>query len=155
MSSQFSCTTGKITLSGGSTKSLILLTPGTPELRITEVSISLDNASATQGVQFDLYRVNSLGGSVAGTTAVFNKLDPSNGAAGASTGSSYTALTGEPSSVYVLDSWYLQPLGGLLIVQYPLGREVVGQTAGSALGIRYTTPTSVAPDCLCTIWFEE
>ena len=151
MSTQFSVPTGKVTLSGGSTKSLILLTPGTPELRLTEISISLDNASAAQAVEFDLYRVVTVG-SATGTSTTPLKLDPASGAAAAT---SYTVLTTEPTTVSVLDSWYLQPLGGLLVLQYPLGREPIGQTGGSALGIRYVTPSSVTPDCVCTFWFEE
>lgn len=151
MGAQFSVTTGKLTLTGAATKSLILLNPATNRAVLTAISVSLDASTAAAGVEIDLYRVNSLG-SPAGTSTTPNAADPATQAA---TTTALTALTTEPTSVYVLDSWYLQPLGGLLILQYPLGREPVLAAAGSRVGIRYVTPTGVTPDCLATLWFEE
>ena len=150
MGAQFSVTTGKLTLTTGATKSLILLNPVTNRFVITQISVSMDATAAAAGVQFDLYRVNSLG-SPAGTAGVENVLDPATQAA---TTTGLTALSTEPTTVFVLDSWYLQPLGGLLVVQYPLGREPVGAAAGSRVGLRYTTAAET-PDCVATIWFEE
>ena len=150
MGAQFSVTTGKLTLTTGATKSLWLLNPVTNRAVITEISISMDASAAAPGVQFDLYRVNSLG-SAAGTAGTENPLDPASQAA---TTTSLTALSTEPTSVFVLDSWYLQPLGGLIVVQYPLGREPVAAAAGSRVGLRYTTGAET-PDCVATVWLEE
>lgn len=151
MAAQFSVTTGKLTLTASATKSLILLKPVTNRFALTEVSVSLDSATAAAGVQIDLYRTNTLG-TPAGTTGTQNALDVATQSA---TTTSLTALTTEPTSVYVLDSWYVQPLGGLFVLQYPLGREVIGAAAGASVGIRYTTATGVTPDCVATLWFEE
>ena len=151
MAAQFATTTGKLTLTAAATKSLILLNPVTNRMVITEISLSLDASAAAAGVQFDLYRVTTVG-SAAGTTGTQSALDPATQSA---TTTSLTALSTEPTTVVVLDSWYIQPLGGLILIQYPLGREPVGAAAGSRLGIRYTTAASVTPDCLATVWFEE
>ena len=151
MAAQFSTTTGKLTLTAAATKSLILLNPVTNRMVLTQISLSLDASAAAAGVQFDLYRVTTVG-SAAGTTGAQSALDPATQAA---TTTSLTALSTEPTTVVVLDSWYIQPLGGLILIQYPLGREPVGAAAGSRLGLRYTTAASVTPDCLATVWFEE
>lgn len=151
MGAQFSVNTGKITLTASATKSLILLDPVTNQFVLTEISVSLDASAAAAGVQIDLYRTNTLG-TPAGTTAVLNKLDPNSQAA---TTTGLTALTTEPTSIFILDSWYLQPLGGLIVVQYPLGREPLAAAAGARLGLQYATPASVTPDCVATVWFEE
>lgn len=151
MGAQYSATTGKVTLGSGSVQTILLLNPVSNQAVITEVSISLDAASAAAGVQFDLYRVNSLG-SPAGTSASVIATNPTTQAA---TTTAIKSLTVEPSSVFVLDSWFLQPIGGLFVLQYPLGREPLMATAGARYGIRYTSPTSVTPDCVCTVWFEE
>ena len=151
MAAQFSVTTGKLTLTAAATKSLLLLNPASNQFVVTEVSVSLDSSAAAAGVQIDLYRVNSLG-SAAGNSASVTALTPTTQAA---TTTAISALGTEPSSVFVLDSWYVQPLGGLFVIQYPLGREPVGQTAGARIGLRYTTASGVTPDCLATMWIEE
>ncbi len=150
---QFTVTTGKITLTASATKSLILLDPVTNEAVLSQISISLDGSAAATGVQIDLYRATTYG-SPAGTTGMGNKLDPITQAA---TTTALTALTTEPTTVAVLDSWMVQPFGGLLVVQFPLGREPKMQaaTANTALGIRYTTASGVTPDCVATLYFVE
>jgi hypothetical protein len=151
MGAQFSTTAGAVTLTASATKSLILLNPVTNRAVITEVSISLNLGTAGTAVQFDLYRVVTIG-SAAGTTGTQNVLDPASQAA---TTTSLTSLTVEPTTVVVLDSWDVQELGGLMVVQYPLGREPVLAAAGARVGIRYTTAASTTPSCVSTIWFEE
>ena len=151
MGAQYSVTTGAVTLTAASTKSLILLNPVTNRAVVTEVSISLNGSAAGTAVQFDLYRTNTLG-TPAGTTGTENVLDPATQAA---TTTSLTALSTEPTSVFVLDSWEVQELGGLIVIQYPLGREPVLAAAGARVGIRYTTAAATTPVCVCTVWFEE
>jgi hypothetical protein len=151
MGAQFSTTAGAVTLTAASTKSLILLNPVTNRAVITEVSISLNGSAAGTAVQFDLYRVVTIG-SAAGTTGTQNALDPAGQAA---TTTSLTSLTTEPTTVSVLDSWDIQELGGLFVIQYPLGREPVLAAAGARVGIRYTTAAATTPSCVSTMWFEE
>jgi|SRR5580700_1806507 hypothetical protein len=148
---QFSVTTGKLTLTAAATKSLWLLNPVTNKFRLTYLNVSLDASAAAAAVQIDIYRVVTIG-SAAGTAGSENPLDPSSQAA---TTTSLTALSTEPTTVTVLDSWYVQPLGGLLVIQNPLGREYVAAAAGARIGLRYTTAAGVTPDCLATVYFEE
>jgi hypothetical protein len=151
MGAQYSVTAGAVTLAASATKSLILLNPVTNRALITQVSMSLNGSAAGTAVQFDLYRVVTIG-SAAGATGTENLLDPATQAA---TTTSLTSLTTEPTTVVVLDSWEVQELGGLAVVQYPLGREPVLAAAGARVGLRYTTAASTTPVCVSTIWFEE
>jgi hypothetical protein len=151
MGAQFSTTAGAVTLTAAATKSLILLNPVTNRALITEISISMNASAAATGPQFDLYRVVTIG-SAAGTAGTQNPLDPATQVA---TTTSLTSLTTEPTTVVVLDSWDIQELGGLILIQYPLGREPVLAAAGARVGIRYTTAAATTPSCVSTIWFEE
>jgi hypothetical protein len=144
-------TTGKVTLTGGSTKSLALLNPVTNAFKVRQIDISLDASTASTGVQFDLYRVATIG-TPAGTTTTAVLADERDTAA---TTTSLTTLTAEPTTVTVLASWYVQPLGGLVVIPFPYGGEPIGKGAGNRIGIRYVTPASVTPDCLLNVWFEE
>lgn len=146
----FSVPTGKVTLSSASTKSLILLAP-TPKCTLRKITISLDGSAAAAAVEFDLYRVVTLG-SPTGTSTTPLLADPSTQAAGSS---ALTALTAEPTTVSVLDAEYVQPLGGLLADWQPFGAEVIAAASGSRVGLRYVTASGVTPDCLATFWFEE
>jgi hypothetical protein len=151
MGAQFSTTVAPAALTAAATKSLILLNPVTNRAVVTQVSISLNGSAAGTAVQFDLYRVVTIG-SAAGASGTQNALDPASQAA---TTTSLTTLTTEPTTVVVLDTWEVQELGGLIVVQYPLGREPVLAAAGARVGIRYTTAAATTPTCASTIWFEE
>ncbi|MFI1535565.1 hypothetical protein [Streptomyces anandii] len=145
-------TTAKITLSASSTKSLILLAPGSPGLRLTEVGVSMDGSAAAQGVQIDLYRVATLG-SPAGSSATPAKLTDEN--APSASASALTALTTEPTSVTILRSWMVAPFGGLFGMQEVLDREVGAASSGARIGLRYTTAASVTPGCVAYLSFTE
>lgn len=144
--------TGKVTLTAAATKSLILVNPATVSIKVRKVVISMDATTAAAGVQFDLYRVVTIGSATgASTTPVLT--DERDGAA---TSTALTTLTTEPTTVTVIDSVYLQPLGGVYIDWQPFGAEgLVAKLAGARLGLRYTTAASVTPDCLATFYFEE
>lgn len=152
MAAQFVVTTGKVTPTATSTKSLWLLNPVTNEARITQIEISMDASGVASGLEFDLYKVTTLG-SPAGTTGTENNLNPTQQAA---TTTSLTTLTTEPTTKAVFASWYLQPVGGLLVIQFPLGREPVLAQAGARWGLQYiTTAGSGTPDIISNVYFEE
>lgn len=144
-------TSGKVTLTSAATKSLILINPATAAIKVREIDISLDGSTAATGVQFDLYRVATLG-SPAGTTATPAQADERDIAAQST---ALSALSAEPTSVTVLASWYLQELGGMLTLPFPFGAEPIGKGGGARIGLRYVTASGVTPDCLANIWFEE
>ncbi len=148
MSSRFTVTTGasasvnnvapasataKFALSANAAASLILLTPGTtgPDLLIIEIEVGFDGSTATAPVEVMLYRVRTAG-TPAGVTGNINKLDPGTQAALAT---ALTNLTTETSNIDVLNSWPVAANNGLLIKQYPLGREPIGPGSGARIGI--------------------
>jgi hypothetical protein len=147
----YSVRTGATTLTGGATKSLILLNPVTDKFDIVSFSVSMDASASSTGVAIELYRVTTIG-SPAGASTTPNPVDARDAAA---TTTSLTVLSTEPTTVLVLDDWYIQPFGGLLYVQYPLGREMPVAPAGARVGFRYVTPASVTPNCRATCWISE
>jgi hypothetical protein len=147
----FVMTTGKITLTAAATKSLWLLNPVTNQASLIQIDVSMDASSVVAGVQLDLYIVTTIG-SAAGTTGTVNKINSTTQAA---TTTGLTNLTVEPTAVNVLASWYLQPVGGLYTIQFPLGREPLLTAAGARWGFRAITPASVSPDVISNVWWEE
>lgn len=145
--------TGSVALTASATKSLWLLNPATDFFVLAQFSVALDAAAAAAGVGIELYRTTTLG-SPAGTTATFPKVNRI-GDAAAPTTTGLVNLTTEPTAVEVLADWFLQPFGGLLDMQYPLQREPLAAAAGQRIGLRYTTPASVTPNCRAYVWFDE
>lgn len=151
--STYTVQSGSVALSASATKSLWLLNPATVDFCLTELSISFDPAAASVAPRVDLYRVTTIG-SPTGTTAVFVKVNNPDGAAAVSTG--LTALTAEPTTVEIIKSWFVQPAGGLFVLQHPLGREPVGaKTNGNRIGLRVVTPASVTPNAIGYAEIEE
>ncbi|MFJ8006085.1 hypothetical protein [Streptomyces fagopyri] len=148
----YTVTTAKITLTASATKSLILIAPGAPGLRMTELGVSFDGSTTGQGVQIDLYRVATIG-SPAGTTTTPAKLTDENAPTVSAT--ALTALTTEPTAVTILRSWMVSPFGGLLCMQEVLDREVGAITSGARIGLRYTTAASITPGCVAYMGFTE
>jgi hypothetical protein len=66
------------------------------------------------------------------------------------------ALTAEPSAIEIIRTWYVQPFGGLVMVQFPLGREPRGVGgSGNRIGLRVTTATGSTPNARAYIEIEE
>lgn len=151
MASRYRVYTGAWATTAASTKSFWLLNPVTNDFIITEIGVSFDGAAAAAGVLCELYRVTTLG-SPAGTTAVESKMDPSIPAA---TTTGLTKLSTEVTTPENLLGWYVAPGAGLVILQFPLGREPLARGAGARMGFRWTTPAAVAPNGASYVEFEE
>ena len=120
--------------------------------KLRAVTISLDGSAAAAAVQFDLVRATTVG-SPTGTSTTPVKTDEQDGAAQST---ALTALTAEPTTYAIIDSIYLQPLGGAMKDWQPFGAEgLATATGGQRIGLRYTTASGVTPDCLATFYFEE
>jgi len=133
--------TGAWALTANATKSLLLIPPGANSwFTATEVAVSIDDSAPKAGVGIELYAVTTLG-SPAGTTFT-PVLTRRGGGNVAQTGAALTQLTAEPTTVEVLKDWYVQPFGGLMVIQNPLGREPQS-ASGTTLrfGLRYVNPT--------------
>ncbi len=157
MSARYTQNAGKITLTTSATAaSLILLQPGVSKVLVTEIGISLDGSAPSPSVRFDTYRVTTLGSPVGtGGTQTPIQEDVNDGP---SSTSALINLTTEPTTKVLMRSWYIQPFGGLFVLQFPLGREPVlasNSHGGVGLGLQYTAANGVTCDCLCYIQFEE
>lgn len=148
----YSIQTGSVALSASATKSMWLANPVTDGFVARQISISFDSNAAVVAPRVDLYRVITIG-SAAGTTATVVKYNDPNSAAASTTG--LTALTTEPTTVEILESYFLQPAGGLYTIQYPLGSEPGVVAAGQRMGLRVVTAASVTPNCVSTLLFQE
>ena len=150
--SDFVITSGKVTLTTAATKSLWLLNPVTNNCKITSISISMDASSLVQGVQFDLCRATTLG-TPAGTTGTVVNTDDRDAVTATTT--ALVALTTEPTTYAVIESWGIQPVAGLMVYQLPLGQEYVLKGGGTRWGLRYTTASGVTPDCWANVHIQE
>jgi hypothetical protein len=149
----YTINSGAVALSASATKSLILINPTTSYV-ITELGISFDSSASSAAVTVDLYRSTTIG-SPAGTAATVVKENGSADSAASNT-SSLVALTTEPTAVEILRSFYVQPYGGLVVLQFPLGREPqMSGTSTQRIGLRVTTPASVTPNAKAWLAFEE
>lgn len=128
-------------LTANATKSLLLLNP-VPKVLLTHLDVSIDGSASAKGVRFDLYRVTTLG-SAAGTSQTPKKAYEPDGASAAT---ALINLSTEPTAVDVLQSWYLQPFGGVLIVDAVLDHEIGAAAAGARLGLRYVNPAGGSTD---------
>lgn len=146
---RFTMRTGSSPLTAASTKSLILLNPGSREITLTEFAVSFDGSAAAASIGLEIYRVTTVG-SPAGTTGVAVSSFQGMPVALAS---GLVNLTTEPTTVEVMKEWFLTPFGGTLHIQSPLGREVINTT--SRLGLRYVTPTGVSPNARAFFEWEE
>jgi hypothetical protein len=99
-----------------------------------------------------LYVATSLG-SPAGTTGTINKYSDPNAASADTT--ALTILTTEPTTVVVYEDWFLQPYGGVLVVDFPLGREFMGSAAGNRIGLRYTSGTATPNVRAYAVWEQQ
>lgn len=145
--------TGLITLTASATKSLWLLNPVTDFFKLAQLAISFNAPASSATVAVELYRTTTIG-TPTGTTAIFTKVDRV-GDAAAPTTTGLTNLTAEPTAVEVLADWEIQPYGGLIDLQYPLGREPLAQTTGARIGLRCTTPASTTPGVRSYVWLDE
>lgn len=150
MTARFSVRTGSVATTAAATKSLILLNPAGNELVLVQIAVSFDASTAAAGIGIELFRTTTLG-SPAGTTGTIVKWNPASQAADTT---ALTALTTEPTAVEVMPEWFVSNTAGLDL-QYPLGREPVGATAGARLGIRYITASGVSPNVRAYMVWEE
>lgn len=139
-------------LTASNTQSLILINPVTIGFRVSEMSVSFDGAAAAVAAEVQLYRTVTLGTPAGSSTTPIKVSNP-----GATTAQStaLTALTTEPTSVEILRRWFVSPASGLLLLQFPLGREPAAAGTGSQIGLRVLTPSGVTPHAVGYIELDE
>ena len=134
-------TEGAEALAAATAETLLNLVNATNGIvRIPELSVSFDGIVAT-AVPVLIELMNSTQ-SVAGTSsaATIRQLRGPTRTVQATARHSYTV---EPEVLTELKSWLLTPNGGLLVIQFPLGREPEQHSTADGLALRLTAPAGV------------
>ena len=143
-------------LTAGNVNTIWELNPVTNPFTICEFAVSCNASVSSLPVQIDLYTSASVGSS-AGNSASVRSLGST------TTTSTTTARSGftvepNPSTKQLVASWMLQPFGGILDIQYPLGREqgaIGGATTTGRIALQATAPAGTTLNVWSYVWFEE
>lgn len=111
---------------------------------LCDIGISFDGAPSVQnlGIRCDLIVTTATTAGTAGGAATIQPYRPGGVASAATATQAYSA---EPS-LNVVRSWYVNPSGGLLVMQFPLGRgpRLISATApANKTGIRLVSPATM------------
>lgn len=152
MASVYSATTeGEEALAAATAETVLCLIGSTAvKARIIEWSVCFDGTSSTaEPVRVRLVRTTADDGT--STAATEKAWDPDNPTANCAAKHSYTA---EPTKeAQALADYEIPPTSGM-VLQYPLGREIViDNSASTGLAIECTAPAAV--NVSCTICWEE
>jgi hypothetical protein len=132
---------GDIALVGATAKSILSFISGANALhRVIELSVSFDGVTAgNEPVTVELCSSTM---AVAGTSTA-HTIVQSGGPARSVEGTARRNYTVEPTVLTVLKRWLVRPDGGLLILQFPLGREAEQIITADAHILRCTAPDAV------------
>lgn len=145
-----------VTLTASATRSCMeVLGDADVSARLVEFAVSMNGVSATAApVLVKLVQITATGTGTACTEANAQRM----GKTAPQCQAKHT-LTVEPTKVasVALGSWYVHPQGGLLHVQYPLGREpyICDGVAAQGLAVELTVPAGVTNQAVCHISWEE
>jgi hypothetical protein len=141
------------TLAAAATQTLLVIKPATSvPLKIRQWSVSFDSAAPAAGIRVQLIR-QSTDGTGAASPPTPQKSRPWVDRAAQAT--ILHNLSAEGTLDAVLETYYVSPFGGLLLVQYPLDAEPAAIENGNRLAIRVITPAGVSPNADFGVWFEE
>lgn len=149
-------TAGACALAAATAKTAVMVIAGaTTAPSITQVAVSFDGVTAS-AVPVLVEMVTSTQGA-AGTTTAQTPIQKRGWPASASISTAGQTYTAEPTTLTVVDKWLLSPNGGIVILQFPMGREPTGiitaAAAGKGYGIRLTAPAIV--NVHVSVEFEE
>lgn len=154
MAGVFTATTeGERALTTASTKTMMEIM-GTANVyaKLVEFGISFDGTSSVQDpVLIELYQITASGTGTAATEIDFQQTG------GTSQCQMKYNNTVEPTKGSRVAGWEVHPQGGVLLVQYPLGREpaISRFSASQGLAVVYTTASGVTPNCFGYMVWEE
>ena len=151
MAAGYTVVSGSVALSAATARTVVnVINAANKLIRLTDFQVSFDGVTAT-AVPVLVELCNSTqataGTSSAGT---IRQLRGPTRTVGATAAVAYTA---EPTVLTTLKSWWVRADGGLLIIQFPLGREPEQVTTADGLCIRCTAPATV--NVRAGIEFEE
>lgn len=145
-------TVGSLALTAATAKTILnLITAANGLTRIVEMSVSFDGATATAvPALVELCYSTQAGGGTPGTTPTINQIRGPTRTVQATVAGGYTA---EPTVLTAWKRWLVPVFNGLLVIQFPLGREPEQIVTADALAIRVTAPAAV--NVSAYIEFEE
>ena len=133
-------------LAAATAKTIVNCISGTRALILTEFGVSFDGVTASAvPVLIELCSCTQGAAGTPGASPTPLPIRPLDGAAAIFTaGNDYSA---EPTTIVPIKHWLLTPNGGVLVIQFPLGREMWGSvtaaTAGKGMLLRLTAPAVV------------
>lgn len=132
---------GNIALSAATAKTILNVIAASNSLvRITEMSVSFDGATATATpVTVELCK-STQGAAGTSTSHTIAQVRGPTRTVQATAARNYTA---EPTTLTVLKRWLVPAFNGLLVIQFPLGREPEQVTSANGLCLRCTAPATV------------
>jgi len=132
---------GDIALSAATAKTILNWISGSNALsRVVELSVSFDGVTSTaEPVTVELCSSTQ---ATAGTSTS-HTIAQSGGPTRTAQGTAQRNYTAEPTVLTVLKRWLIRADGGLLLIQFPLGREPEQITTADGLCVRCTAPATV------------
>lgn len=119
--------------------------------RVIAWSISFDGTdSSAAPVLVELLRQTTDGTGSAATEFPLDTADPTSALVTA-----FTAFSAEPTAGDILESYEIHPQGGLIVREYPPGREIyISASSSNRLGIRCSLPAGTV-NCVAWLHWEE
>jgi hypothetical protein len=138
-----------VSLVAGTTKTIVQVVPGTnTPVRVVEIGVSFNGVTTTDvPVLVQLLRQTT-----AGTSSSLTLIADQESSSKSVVATGLKTFTAEPTTGNILRDWYITPIAGLFVLQFPLGREVDALT--SRIALRCNAPTS-AVSVNAYISFEE
>lgn len=146
-------TQGSIAMVAATAKTILnVINSATGLFRIVELSVSFDGATATAvPAVVELCKSTQAGAGSGNTATTPNQLRGATRTIQLTAARNYA--TTEPTVLTVVKRWLVPVFNGLLVVQFPLGREPEMITASNAYALRVTAPAVV--NCHAYIEVEE
>lgn len=143
--SQFTARVSGVSISTAA-KTLLQVVPATNNtVEVIELGIGFRSVTSTDvSVLVELIR-QSTAGTSSSLTLVADGEDDSK----AALATALQTFTAEPTAGNILRSWEVTPVGGLFVVQFPLGREP--RALSNRIGLRVTAPQAETVSAYMTI----
>lgn len=146
---QFSCSAAAFATSTSAKTAALVIAGSSVSPTLIGFDFSDDASLTTGAYKVELVSSTQAGAGTAGGSTVV-KMGASQTTAVSTCGTSYSA---EPTTLTVLNTWYIPAIGGVLPMLYPLGREWQVPVSHS-YGIRVTAPSGTPNVCVNLYWEE-
>jgi hypothetical protein len=144
----YTAATGAAVATGTAIKTILsVIAPAQFGVDLKKFRIGFDGVTATAvPVLTEIWSFTTDG---TGTSGTVNQVYGRTITAGFTSKYNYTA---EPTTLTLIDSWLLTPVGGLVVYDFPLG-DTPDCAVSNGFALRTTAPATV--NCRATLWFER